>query len=199
MDSARNLLRQSLRRRLRSMDGADGRRSIKARSLQRQCMLEAAAGGRKEVNEPNTKTPAHTSPIKPTRPAPPPPKKNEARGKTLPNFANLKDLHSTSSTAIDLNDSLRGPSVKFESASLIQVQKTDDQGKPKLPPKPKYLHNITKKPPSSLSEQAPPLPSRKGVVTSNLRVPSTSIPLRNLHPNTNEIDSFSDEDDDQDR
>merc|ERR1712038_1016273 len=41
LESARNLLRQSLRRRLQTMDRNDGRRSMRGRSLHRQHELEA--------------------------------------------------------------------------------------------------------------------------------------------------------------
>ena len=41
LDSARNLLRQSLHQRLQSMDRVDGRRSMRGRSLHRQRDLEA--------------------------------------------------------------------------------------------------------------------------------------------------------------
>ena len=201
LDSARNLLRQSLRRRLRSMDRADGRRSMKARSLQRQCMLEASTVSSRQRNKQSTRAQTLAPPVRPTRPAPAPPKKKHITSKTISSFAGIDDLGSsvsTTSTTIDLNDSLRGPNVMFESTSLIKVQKTEHQLKPKLPPKPTYLQHVVKKHPSnSISEQSPPVPSHKHLLNSNIADSSDSIPMRNLHPSTNDIDSFSDDEEDK--
>ena len=57
-------------------------------------------------------------------------------------FANIKNLPATSSKNIDLNHSLNGPNVNYESTSLIQIKKSDNQIKPKIPAKPSHLKNV---------------------------------------------------------
>ena len=142
LDSARNLLRQSLRRRLQSMDRSDVRRSIKARSLQRQCMLEAANNRGNPENRRNAKSINPSLLRKPTRRAPPPPISNSTDPDAISSFANIKNLPATSSKNIDLNHSLNGPNVNYESTSLIQIKKLDNQIKPNIPAKPSHLKNV---------------------------------------------------------
>ena len=120
------------------MDRADGqRRSMKARSLQRQCMLEAVSTNIKQGNARSSKTLGQAIPIRPTRPAPLPPTNKNNRAKNN-NFTDVQIVPGSSSTNIDLSHSLNGPNVHFESASLIQTQ-FNKPSKPTLPPKPKYL------------------------------------------------------------
>ena len=117
LDTARNLLRQSLRRRLQSVDRADGRRFIKARSLQRQCMLEAVSNRGKQGGQRNAKSINPSSLLKPTRPAPPPPTRNTANHDTISSFTNIQIVTASASRNIDLNHSLNGPNVNFETVA----------------------------------------------------------------------------------
>ena len=187
LESARNLLRQSLRRRLQSMDRADGqRRSMKARSLQRQCMLEAVSSNTKQGNARSSKTLGQVTPIRPTRPAPLPPTNKNDRAKNN-NFTDVQIVPGSSSTNIDLSHSLNGPNVHFESASLIQTQ-ASKPSKPTLPPKPKYLkvnqpgdHRIRLDTDTSI-------PSTSTNILDDELDQSNQIPMKDLNVTMNGVD-----------
>ena len=187
LESARNLLRQSLRRRLQSMDRADGqRRSMKARSLQRQCMLEAVSSNTKQGNARSSKTLGQITPMRPTRPAPLPPTNKNDRTKNK-NFTDVQIVPGSSSTNIDLSHSLNGPNVHFESASLIQTQANKPR-KPTLPPKPKYLkvnqpgdHRIRLNTDASI-------PSTSTNILNDDLAQSNQIPMKDLNVTMNGVD-----------
>ena len=175
LESARNLLRQSLRRRLRSMDTAAGSRSTRARSLQRQCMLEAVSNSRIQRTSRTLNQGEH---LKPTRPAPPPPKSNKVTQEPVSNFTNIRLAAGNSSRTIDLNNSLNGPNVHFEATSLIHIQKTDQ--KPKLPPKPKFYNK-------SIIHKEDTRPNE--ISTTDI------IPMQNFSAGAHDTDSFGEDED----
>ena len=194
LDTARNLLRQSLRRRLQSVDRADGRRSIKARSLQRQCMLEAVSNRGKQGGQRNAKSINPSSLLKPTRPAPPPPTRNTANHDTISSFTNIQIVTTSASRNIDLNHSLNGPNVNFESTSLIRIKNTDQQMKPKVPAKPKHLQNVQYEN-KNRSKESTLLHNSKQSIKSKEEEISTAIPMQPLcSSTTNTNDSIEDDD-----
>ena len=83
LESARNLLRQSLHQRLQSMDRDDGRRSIRGRSLHRQHMQESSANEHNFDRESLQYRSNRTTLTKPTRPAPAPPLPKRIKTNTI--------------------------------------------------------------------------------------------------------------------
>ena len=194
LDTARNLLRQSLRHRLQSMDRADGRRSIKARSLQRQCMLEAVSNRGKQGRERNTKSVNPSSLLTPTRPAPPPPTRNTANRDTISSFTNIQIATANASRNIDLNHSLNGPNVNFESTSLIRIKNLDQQIKPKVPAKPKHLQNVQYENKNRPKDSTLFHSSKPGIKSKEEEIP-TVIPMQTFcSSTTNTNDSIEDDD-----
>ena len=177
------------------MDRTDGqRRSMKARSLQRQCMLEAVSTNMKQGNARSSKTLGQVTPIRPTRPAPLPPTNKNSRLKNN-NFTDVQIVPGSSSTNIELNHSLNGPNVHFESASLIQTQ-VDQPKKPTLPPKPKYLkvnqpgdHRIRLDADASI-------PSTSTNILNDELDQSNQIPMKDLSQTMNGVDLIEDDEGD---
>lgn len=193
LDTARNLLRQSLRRRLQSMDRADGRRSIKARSLQRQCMLEAVSNREAPGRERNAKSVNPSSLTKPTRPAPPPPTRNTPKHDTISSFTNIQIVTASASRNIDLNHSLNGQNVNFESKSLIRIKNSEQQMKPKIPAKPKHLQNVQNENKRG-TKQSTLLHSSKRSISSKEEDKSTVIPMQTLVSSTTNTNESIEED-----
>ena len=184
LESARNLLRQSLHQRLQSMDRVDGRRSIRGRSLHRQHMQESGTNEQNFDRESLQYRSNRTTLSKPTRPAPPPPLPKRIKNNTISTFTNLRNANSARSQNFDLNSSLNGPKVSYESTTLIKIKNDENQKKPKIPPKPVYLKksavndvisseikaSLDRSPKSSLSN------------SSNITVSNTNTENNNMTP-----------------
>merc|ERR1712038_692855 len=140
LDSARNLLRQSLHQRLQTMDRVDGRRSMRGRSLHRQNDLESRVIEANQFGDNFLRRSSRSTLSKPSRPAPPPPLPKRNKNNTISAFTNIRNAKaSTASQSFDLNSSLNGPNVNYESTTLIHIKNDNSHIKPVVPPKPAYL------------------------------------------------------------
>ena len=124
------------------MDRAD-RRSMRGRSLHRQHVLEASVNDQNFDRESLQYHSSRSTITKPTRPAPPPPLPKRSKNNTISTFTNLRNANSPRSQNFDLNSSLNGPKVSYESTTLIEIKDDKNKKKPKLPPKPAYLQRST--------------------------------------------------------
>lgn len=184
LESARNLLRQSLHQRLQSMDRVDGRRSIRGRSLHRQHMQESNTNEQNFDRESLQYRSNRTTLSKPTRPAPPPPLPKRIKNNTISTFTNLRNANSARSQNFDLNSSLNGPKVSYESTTLIRIKNDESQKKPKIPPKPVYLKKSAVNDVSlgeiKASLDRSPKPSLSN--SSNITVSNTNTENNNMTP-----------------
>ena len=127
------------------MDRVDARRSMRARSLHRQRTQEVNGSERNHDNDNSPYLSKRDTLTKPTRPAPPPPIPKKNKHNTISTFTNLRVAKPSGSQNIDLNHSLNGPTVSYESTSLIHIKNEGAQKKPGLPPKPPHLNRIIPK------------------------------------------------------
>ena len=185
LESARNLLRQSLSQRLQSMDRVDARRSIRARSLHRQRM-QGASGVERNHDYDHTHSKRETL-TKPSRPAPPPPLPQRNKNNTISTFTNLRVAKPSGSQNIDLNHSLNGPTVSYESTSLIHIKNEGAQNKPKLPPKPSHLNRV--KPKNDVTDSSQKYSHTKAKFSNDneQKDMSSCIPMESFSSNANDI------------